>query len=213
MEDNYQNINIFDSEEDIGNILNSENEDSSEENSENIMDDENIHHYKKENYKIKDIINQLKKLNILRNSVNCPKCNALMNLTDNINYKDGCIWRCVKKGNVKHDIKINIRYNSIFENVIKTDNPLLYFILLENYILNIPIITVYRNCKEFSKDISIEPVSRNCLGKIYYIIRNKFMQNIHKKWELNPMGQEHCIYGKSKIEIDELKFITYNNSA
>ena len=55
MQDNYQNFNIFDSDEDIWNILNSENEDSSEENSENIMDDENIHHYKKENYKIKDI--------------------------------------------------------------------------------------------------------------------------------------------------------------
>ena len=29
----------------------------------------NVHQYKKENYKIKDIINQLMKLNILRNSV------------------------------------------------------------------------------------------------------------------------------------------------
>jgi len=48
MEDNFKNINIFDSDEDIGNILNSESEDSSEENSENIMDYENIHHYKKE---------------------------------------------------------------------------------------------------------------------------------------------------------------------
>ena len=180
MEDNYQNINIVYSDEDIENILNSENEYSSEENSENIKDVENIHHYKKENYKIKDIINQLMKLNILRKSVNCPNNNALMNLTDNINYKDGCVWRCVKKGNVKHDIKINIRNKSIFENVIKTDICLLYFILLENYILNIPINTVYRNCKEFSTDISIKPISRNCLGKIYYIIRNKIMQIMHK---------------------------------
>ena len=44
-----------------------------------------------------------------------------MNLTDNVNYKDGCVWRCVKKMNDKHDIKINIINNSIFENVIKTD--------------------------------------------------------------------------------------------
>ena len=142
------------------------------------------------------------KLNILRNSVNCPKCNTLKNLIDNVNYKDGCVWRYVKKGNVKHDIKINIRNNSIFENEIKTDIRFLYFILLENYILNILINTVYRNCKEFSKGISIEPVSRNCLGKIYYIIRNKIMQNMHKKGDLNPMGQEPCSDGKSKIEID-----------
>ena len=64
----------------------------------------------------------------------------------------------MKKGNDKHDIKNNIRNNSIFENVIKTNIRLLYFILLENDILNIPINTVYRNCKEFAKDISIESV-------------------------------------------------------
>ena len=135
-----------------------------------------------------------------------------MNLTDNVNYKDGCVWRCVKKMNDKHDIKINIRNNRIFENVIKTDIRLLYFILLENYVLNIPINTVYRNCKEFSKDISIDSVSRSCLSKIYCIIRTKIMENMHKKWNLNPMGLEPCIDGKSKIEIDESKFITYNNS-
>ena len=122
----------------------------------------NVHQYKKENYKIKDIINQLMKLNILRNSLQCPKYNTLMNLTDNVNYKDTCLCRCVKKGNVKHDIKINIRNNSIFENIIKTDNHSQYFISSENYILNISINTVYRNFKEFSKDISIESVSRNC---------------------------------------------------
>ena len=38
------------------------------------------------------------------------------------------------------------------------------------------------------------------------------MENMHKKWNLNPMGLEPCIDGKSKIEIDESKFITYNNS-
>ena len=48
-----------------------------------------------------------------------------MNLTDNVNYKDTCVWQCVKKGNVKYNIKINIRNDGIFENVIKTDIRLL----------------------------------------------------------------------------------------
>ena len=69
MEDYNQNRNIFESEEEVENFLNSENEESSEENSENNMDVENIYRYKKENYKIKDIIIQLLKLNILRNNV------------------------------------------------------------------------------------------------------------------------------------------------
>ena len=37
------------------------------------------------------------------------------------------------------------------------------------------------------------------------------MQNIHKKWDINPMDQEPCSDDKSKIEIDEPKFIAYNN--
>ena len=78
------------------------------------MDVEHIPKYKKENYKIKDIINQLMKLNILRNSVNCPKGNALMNLTDKINYKDGC----VKKGN-RPDMK---PAESYFNKIIKENS-------------------------------------------------------------------------------------------
>ena len=148
-----------------------------------------------------NIFESVLKLNIFRNNVKCQKLNAIMNLTDNVNYKD--IWRCVKKMNDKHDIKINIRNNSIFENVIKTDIRLLYFILLEYYVLNIPINIVYRNCKEFSKDISIDSVSRSCLSKRYCIIRTKIMENMHKKWNLNLMGLEPCSDGKSKIEIDE----------
>ena len=69
MEDISQNINIFESDEDIENFINSENEDSSEENSEYNMDVQHMPKYNKENYKIKDIINQLLKLNILRNNV------------------------------------------------------------------------------------------------------------------------------------------------
>ena len=37
------------------------------------------------------------------------------------------------------------------------------------------------------------------------------MQNMHKKWELNPMDQEPCSDGKSKIDIDEFKFINNNS--
>ena len=59
MEDISQNIIIFESDEDIENFINSENENSSEENSEYNMDAEHIPICNKENYKIKDIINQL----------------------------------------------------------------------------------------------------------------------------------------------------------
>ena len=110
MEDNYENINIFESNEDFeNNSINSENEDSLDENSENMFDNQNqiIIKYKKENYNI-----ILMKSNILKKYVNCP--NNIMSLTENINYKYGYAWQCVKKSNNKHDNKINIRNNSIY---------------------------------------------------------------------------------------------------
>ena len=48
--------------------------------------------------------------------------------TENKNYKDGCDWRCAKKGTNKHDNKFNIRYKRIFANT-KTDIPILYYII------------------------------------------------------------------------------------
>jgi hypothetical protein len=55
-----------------------------------------------------------------------------MNLNKTKNKKDGYVWRCSKRGIYKHDIKINIRYKSIFENM-KTDLRLLYFIIFYNF--------------------------------------------------------------------------------
>ena len=37
------------------------------------------------------------------------------------------------------------------------------------------------------------------------------MKKIYKKWSINKMGTEPCSDGKNKIEIDESKFITYDN--
>ena len=206
------NINIFESDEESDNSLpDLENEeDSNEESSQDIFEIENTNKYKKENYNIKDIINKLMKSNLLLNVINCPTCNKVMNLTENKNYKDGYDWRCAKNGTNKHDDKCNIRYKSIFANT-KTDIRILFFIIFENFIFNLPLNSVYKNCKEFSKDIEIENISRNYLAKIYNIFRIQIKKKMHKIWSTNKMGTEPCNDGKSKIEIDESKFITYNN--
>ena len=218
-----QDLNIFNSNENDNNYINdinSENyidssdndvEQNSEDSNNEIFNNEIIHKYKKENYKIKDIISILMKSNLLNNQVNCSKCNNIMKLIENKSYADEYVWRCFKKGDNKHDIKQNIRVNSIFEDV-KTDIRLLYFIIFENFIYNFSINTVYKNCKEFSRDIGIKFISRNYLGKIYMIIRNKIMKKMHKLWNLNNMAVEPCLDGKSKIEIDESKFIIYDGS-
>ena len=101
-----------------------------------------------------------------------------MKLIENKSYLDGLAWRCFKKGNNKHDVKQNIRENSIFENI-KTDIRLLYFNVFENFINNFSINTVYNNCNEFSRDIGIKFILRNYLGKKYRIIRSRINCNMH----------------------------------
>ena len=220
-----QNFDIFESIEIDNNFINEHNnsdinnnnynieeeEEFSEDSSDSIFINENFQKYNKEQYKLKDIISILMKSNILSNHVICSNCQNLMKLVENKSYGDECVWRCLKTGNNKHDNKQNIRTNSIFDNV-KTDIRLLYFILFENFIYNFSINTVYNNCKEFSRDIGIKFISRNYLGKIYRIIRSKIKEIMHKNWNPNNMGMEPCLDGKSKIEIDESKFITYGGT-
>lgn len=66
---------------------------------------------------------------MLKKYILCEKCSQYMNLNKSKNKKDGYVWRCSKRGINPHDIKINIRFKSIFEKV-KTDLRLLYFIIL-----------------------------------------------------------------------------------
>ena len=56
-----------------------------------------------------------------------------------------------KKGSDPHDIKVNIRNNSIFNNF-KTDIRLLYFLLFYNFIENKSVKDSYLNCKELSNN-------------------------------------------------------------
>ena len=209
MEDIKENQDIFDSNDINNNEDSNMDLDSSlEDESENLFEYGNFHKYDKDKYLLKDIITKLMNCNIIRNKIACLLCNNSMNLTSNETYIDGLVWRCVKKGINKHGVKTNIRQNSVFENL-RTDMRLLCFIIFENFIYNYSINKVYNNCIEFSKDLGIICVSRKTLGKIFNVIRIKIQKKMHFDWSHNKMGMEPCLDGKSKIEIDESKFITY----
>ena len=53
---------------------------------------------------------------ILQNKFICPICSKNTILSNNNLYADGKIWRC-RRRIPPHDIKTNIRTNSIFENI------------------------------------------------------------------------------------------------
>ena len=76
-----------------------------------------------------------------------------MNYSKNNNYMDRYIWRCKKTDANNHDIKVNIRKNSIIENS-KADIKMVYFIVFYNFALNISIYKAFHNSKkEFAEDI------------------------------------------------------------
>ena len=52
----------------------------------------------------------------MKTQYRCPQCNSLMNLVKENAFLDRQCFRC-KKSYPKHDVKINIRKDIIFENI------------------------------------------------------------------------------------------------
>ena len=147
---------------------------------------------------------------ILKNNPVCEKCDKPMKLVKNKHRIDGKIWRSRNKGDDKHDIKLNIRKGSIFENI-KTDIRLLYFILFFNFIENKSIKDTYNNCKEFAKELNIINCTKKQISQFYNTVRIKLKNKMNKMWNQKKMGLEPTERGKSYCEIDESKIINYNN--
>jgi len=77
----------------------------------------------------------------------------------NNSYLDKNVWRCRKDGENVHDNKISIIKSSVIENI-KADIRLFYFIIFENFALNASINQVFKNSREFSKDLKIKMISK-----------------------------------------------------
>ena len=159
---------------------------------------------------IKKIIEYLMSKNILLNKRLCTVCNNIMNLNSDNSKKDGLIWRCKHTGYNKHDIKCNIRNNSIFEQS-KSDIRILFFIIFYNFIDRKSVNQTFLNCKEFSNTLNIETISQRSISKFMNIIRIKIMKYYHNMWNNNQLGIEPDDSGKSRIEVDESKIVTINN--
>jgi len=109
-----------------------------------------------------------------------------MHLINNKNFKDKICWRCTKKENNSHDVKINIGNGSVFSQL-KFDLRIIYFIIFNNFTKNNRVNVTFRNCKEFCKDLKPETISRSYIVKFFNIIRHKIMENTHVYWNNNYM--------------------------
>ena len=110
-----------------------------------------------------------------------------MKLVNNKGFKDGICWRCTKYKPIQHDNKINIRSESILSDM-RADIRILYLIIFENFTFRNSVNVTYKNCLEFSKDLKIETISKNYIGKIFNIIRLKIMETTYNFCKNNLMG-------------------------
>ena len=191
-------INNFFSDESIE----IEEECESSELEEDVIDNENIEDinnslkikYNPQDYIKRDIIDKLMKYKLLLDKIKCDKCNTFIHLNVCNGTKDGLIWRCSHIGFNKHDNKCNIRVKSTFETM-KCDIRILYFIIFNNFIERKSINQTYYNCREFSKQLKIETISKKAINKFTNIIRLKIMHffiinGITNKLELSQQMTE-----------------------
>ena len=169
-------------------------------NNQNDINVYNINDFQKDIFKNKLMVN-----NILINKVLCQICNKTMKLEKAVSYHDGFIWRC-RSNFPKHDIKINIRRESIFENI-NIPIPVLHFItfycFLENYSIDKTLIECNNNKNLFEN----YTISKPSIIKIYNILRNKIKIEMHKNWKNKLLGESITEKGFAAIEIDESEII------
>ena len=133
-----------------------------------------------------------------------------MKLEKSKNYMDEKVWRCRTK-QIIHDEKINIRKNSVFEDI-NISLPISYFLLfycfIEKYSLDKSFIEVNNNKYLFGS----KTCSKVAIGKFYSLIREKIKRNTHKLWRNNKMEHNISSEGYPVFKIDESEIIGNNET-
>ena len=115
--------------------------------------EEPAHIYNPSLFQIEIIIKYLQNNGIFQKTIYCEKCGSNYKLSKDNQIIDKYVWRC--RGNMpKHDIKINIRKNSILEGIHINLQILyfLYFIVL----LKIKVQTkLWGEIEDFTKQLGI----------------------------------------------------------
>ena len=151
------------------------------------------------------IINLFKQIKLLKDRVICPKSNPNMKIEKCQSYIDKYCWRCRSNGSL-HDMKINIRAESLFDGIRIQLNALYYLIyncFLNQYSIN----KTYNEMLNFTKLLGIVNINMHLIIKVFREVRRAIKVYFHKKWETTKLGMEPAEDGKSRIEIDESKII------
>ena len=192
----------------IKSIEDQEEEQENESEEDDDVDNAQINIYNNEDFELDKVLDFFFKNQILSKVQYCPKCGKLMKLENNKNYMDEKIWRC-RSLQILHDEKVNIRKNSVIENI-NIPLPIIYFLILycfiEKYSLDKSIIEVNDNKNLFGG----KTCSKGSIGKLYSLLREKIKNTMHNLWGNNKMGNNISSEGYPVFEIDESEIIGNN---
>ena len=88
-----------------------------------------------------------------------------------------------------HDIKINIRNGSIFENF-QVKIQIIYFLIYYCFIENISINTAYEKTKIFCQQLGLTPTTPSSINKLFSVLREKIRISLHSYWDKYLLGLE-----------------------
>ena len=204
------------SDSDTVNNFNSDNsgeemdiEDDKEEEKENIINMNQNTLYNSQIYNFNFVYSYFKTNKILKDSFICSNCHNIMKIENNNSFLDKIMFRCRSK-NPSHDIKINIRKDSIFENV-RMSLVSIYFLIYECFINNKSIAKSYIEYQEFKNHINVDSISQIIISKLYSILRTQIRKTMHANWSINMLGENISTGGVPRLEIDESKIIGNQN--
>ena len=176
-------------------------------NNHNII--ENAHIYNSQDFLVENIINFLQSNNILKKFNICSKCGKLMKLENNQTYLDGKIWRC-RSNTPYHDLKINIRTDSIYEGS-QISLPVLYFVTFYCFPENYSLQKTYIEVNSYKNLLGNNAISKIAISKIYNKIRMKISETFQKNWNTKFLGMEIGMNSYDSVEIDESEIIGNEN--
>ena len=163
--------------------------------------------YNPQSFESEVIIHFLQNQKLLKNIQYCSVCGNAMNMCKKGDAIDRLVWRCHKR-KPAHDIKINIRKDSIFE-AFQIKIPILYFLLFFCFSENVGINKAYEKCKNFCDQLGETAVTPASITKFFSLVRDKIRIKMHKIWEKELLGIEiNPEFGYPAVEIDESKIIS-----
>ena len=116
------------------------------------------------------------------------------------------VWRFTSR-QPPHDVKVNIRKDSIFESS-RLPIQILYFLIYfwfgENKRVNSSVIEYNNFCNQIGINYKITDEG---VRNFFTILRKKLKESFHSKWKKSFLGEEVGPNGYGAVEIDESEII------